>query len=94
MKKNGGVITNWQLHSLSTKYLVKYPGTLGRILTGIVVNDPAGRWNPGDHMRSSMVVSFDGETVETLNTIYKVEGPEGDSTLGGDIGDFVLNIFY
>ena len=27
MKKDGGVITNWQLHSLSSDYLVEYPGT-------------------------------------------------------------------
>lgn len=95
MKKDGGVITNWQLHTLGSEYLVKYPGTLGRILTGTVKHDPTGRWEPGFHMRSSMVVSFDGETVETLNTLYKVDGPEGEKVLPtGDLGTAVLNIFY
>jgi hypothetical protein len=94
MKKDGGTIKNWQLHTLSRKYQEAYPETLGKILTGIVVEDPTGRWLPGYHMKSSLVVSFDGLYVETLNTIYRVVGEMGDTTLGGDWGDKVLGVFY
>ena len=93
-KLNGGTIKHWQLHTLSAKYQKAYPHTLGKILTGIVVEDPTGRWEPGMHMRSSLVVSFDGLHVETLNSIYKVVGEAGDTTLGGDWGDKILGVFY
>ena len=93
MKKNGGTIKNWQLHTLSDRF--DTTGTLGKVLTGTVVEDPLGRWEPCMHMRSSLVVAFDGLHVETLNTIYKVVGPEGEKVLpSGDLGDFVVGITY
>ena len=94
MKKDGGTIENWQLHTLSDKYKEASRGTLGKVLTGTVKEDPTVRWETGMHMRSSLVVAFDGLTVETLNTRYRVVGPQGDKFLGGDIGDAVAGIFY
>ena len=95
MKKEGGKIIGWQIHTLSSGYQKKYADTLGKILTGTVVDDPAGRWRPGMHMRSSLIVSITDTVVETMNTIYHLEGNEGDSRIPeGDLGDAVLNIFY
>ena len=99
MKKDGGTIENWQLHTLSDETrkvaIEQYGDNIGKILTGMVKEDPTGRWNPGMHMKSSVVVAFDGLTVETLNTKYRVVGPRGEKILPkGDLGDFVCGIFY
>ena len=102
MKKNGGIITNWQFHTLSAplnKFKEIYPDiTTDKpyIFTGIVKEDPTGRWEPGYHMKSSMVISYDKQTqiVETANTIYQLEGESGDPCTGGDIGDVAMSIFY
>ena len=84
-KKDGGTIKNWQMHKLpATQEQVNqvYPGKGAKpiLFTGTVVEDPTGRWKPGFHMRSSLIISHNKETgvVETLNTIYKLIGPEGD----------------
>ena len=94
MKKFGGIVQNWHLHTLSKelrkKYNVLYPDNIGKILTGTFTEEPTGRWKVGDFMRSSLVVSFDGLTVETLNTRYKVIGP----AWGNDMGDSVLGIYF
>jgi hypothetical protein len=65
------------------------------ILTGTVKEDSTGRWEPGFHMRSSLIVVMDLDEgiIETQNTIYKVEGPQGEDVLP-DIGDGVLGVFY
>lgn len=88
MKKDGGTVKNWQLHTLSGHY----EGTLGKILTGTLVNDPTGRFQPGFHIRTSLVVSVTGNRVETMNTVYHLHGPSGD--VFGDMGDAVLGIYY
>lgn len=104
MKKDGGIIKNWQLHHITlteneAKLFIKhFPNAIMHpvLFTGTVVDDPTGRWQPGFHMRSTYIVSFDRKTgiVETLNTIYKLdmktEGMDGISDLGRD----VLKIFY
>jgi hypothetical protein len=99
-KKVGGTIKDWQIHNLSVSNItleVAYPGENAKpmIISGTVVDDPLGRWVPGDHMRTSLVCKLDREngTVETLNTIYKLSGEEGKDVLP-DLGNKILNIFY
>lgn len=102
MKKNGGIISHWQLHTLSPspeqvrEIRPDVQTERAHILTGTVVEDPTGRWQPGFHMKSSLVIRYDKEQgiVETENTIYRLQDPQGDTTLGGDLGDAVRSIFY
>ena len=102
-KKDGGVLTGWQLHNVSDdvervnqRYDIHIKTDKVYILTGTVKEDPTGRWLPGYHMRSSVVIDIDRETgiVETKNTIYKVEGEEGEHVLPGNMGPAVLGLFY
>ncbi len=104
MKKNGGTIKNWQTHTVSDKPedLVKakelnpeFEVDKVMLFTGTVVDDPTGRWQPGYHMRSTLILKFNKETgvVETQNTIYKLEGEEGGDIFG-DIGAAATGIFY
>jgi len=103
MKKDGGIIVNWQLHTISKKeeHLEAArklnPGfemDIVAMFTGTVKEDPTGRWQPGFHMRSSLILKLDRETgiCETQNTIFKLE-EEGEDCLP-DMGAAVLNIFY
>jgi len=99
MKKDGGVIKNWQLHHLTfSKELIEkaYPGKNAKpiVFTGTVLDDPTERWKPGDHMRSSLIVLVDRKKgiIETINTIYKVKNEGND--IFPDIGNKVLEIFY
>jgi len=101
-KKDGGTIRNWQLHhlALNEKQQQKLKRVFPEIkvepmvFTGTVVEDKAGRWLPGFHMRSTLVVSLDRKkgVIETLNTIYKVQD-EGNDVIP-DLGNAVLGIFY
>ena len=106
MKKDGGNIKNWQLHNLtykddSLKQLKEmYPEAVTKpnpmIVTGTVVNEPTGRWKPGNHFRSSMIVKINRKNynIETLNTIYHFDPEtEGQDTIP-DLGNGVLGIFY
>lgn len=100
MKKFGGIIKDWQVHTLSLteEQLNKaYPGQKAKpmIISGTVVEDPVGRWEPGNHMRTSLIVNLDKKegTVETLNTIYKLTGKEGNDVLP-NLGNAILNVFY
>jgi hypothetical protein len=102
-KKGVVVIRNWQLHHLSsTQKAIEavYPGTNAKplIFSGTVVDDPTGRWKPGYHMHSSLIVKMtkntdNSHTVETLNTMYKLVGEGGDDVLP-DMGDHITSIFY
>ena len=99
MKKDGGIIKNWQLHHLTfSKELIEkaYPGKNlhPMVFTGTIIADPTGRWHPGDHMRSSLIVSIDRKKgiIETLNTVYEVRHEGGD--IFPDIGDDILKISY
>ena len=103
-KKDGGTITSWEMHKLP--YTVEeveqvYPGEnlTPFVISGMVVDDPTGRWLPGYHMKSSLIVKLNRQTgvLETRNTMYKLLGKEvKDSVveavkaLGGDVRD----IFY
>ena len=65
------------------------------VLTGTIVDDPTGKFNVGDHTRTSIVIDKTDNTFETGNTIYKVLGPQGDTTIGGgDWGANVMKIYY
>jgi len=105
-KRRGGTIKNWQLHHLTIpggeenqKLFAEYnptamldPGPI--MFSGTVVDDPAGRWRPGFHMRSSYIVSIDREKgiIETQNTVYRVIEEGGDVL--PDLGNDILKIFY
>jgi len=104
-KKDGGKIKNWQLHHL------KYDESLREefetieprvdfdnimMVTGTVVNEPTGRWKPGNHFRSSMIINIDREEniIETLNTIYHFDPETEGQDRMPDLGNGVLGIFY
>lgn len=100
MKKDGGTIKNWQTHKLTfTKKQIEssYPGSHAKpiMFTGTVVKDPTGRWKPGHHMRSSLVVSLNRKTgiCETINTMYKLIGKEGGDIFP-DLGNKILDVYY
>jgi|GEM_PF-662017 len=111
-KKDGGLISHWQIHNLKfaedqREMFESHRPNLDfdkiRMVTGTVVDDPTGRWNPGDHFRSSMVVNINREknTIETENTIYHfdpdTEGQDSvfDVATGNkDMGNGVLTIHY
>ena len=80
-----GIIKNWQIHNLSSG---------GKVLTGTVVEDFKGRWEPGWHMRSSAINRIEDNVVYTTNSIYLLKGEAGDPVTGGDWGDNVASIFY
>ena len=101
MKKDGGSVTKWTFHNLNftpEEMEKAFPGgnAMPLMFTAIVVKDPTGRWPEGFHMRSSCVVSFDKFTgvIETLNTMYKLEGQPGDPYFPDDLGNGVLGIHY
>lgn len=100
-KKDGGTIINWQLHTLSatpvqvSQFGYEVQTDKCYVLTGTVKEDPTGRWEPGFHMRSSLIVAMDLDKgiIETQNTVYKVEGEQGGDIFP-DIGDGAMGIFY
>ncbi len=104
-KKDGGNISHWQLHhlkyddNLREKFELLAP-TIDfnniMVVTGTVVDEPTGRWKPGHHFRSSMIVKIDRKEnyIETENTIYHFD-PETENQDGmPDLGNGVLGIFY
>ena len=104
-KKDGGLIEKWQLHELT--FNVEQGEVLRELypeadcdnpmmFTGTVVDEPTGRWKPGHHMRSSLIVSIDRDKgiIETLNTIYKVDLKTENQDRMPDLGNGVLGIFY
>jgi hypothetical protein len=100
IKKDGGTIKNWQVHNLSlTKEQLKTACSTQKlqamVITATVVDDPQGRWKPGYHMRTSLIVKIDRKKgfVETKNTIYKLTGKEG-TDIFKDMGNNVLRLFY
>lgn len=104
MKKDGGIIKNWQMHTISKdpeflakekKFNTDFEMDAVMVFTGTIVEDPTGRWKPGFHMRSSLILNYDKETgiVETANTIYKLDGEMGGDVFG-DMGPDALKIFY
>lgn len=107
-KKYGGKLGGWQIHKL--KYTdsqlralkLLYPDAITdpapMVITGIVKEDPTGRWGDGSHFRSSLIVKLDRveNRIETCNTFYDFD-PEDegkDPYLNKDIGNLAINIFY
>lgn len=90
MKKDGGLICNWKLHysGLSEKchdlLKLRHPDIsfdpAPAYFTGTVVEDSAGRFQPGVLISSSFIISVDRKKgiIETQNTIYKVILERGD----------------
>ncbi len=104
MKKDGGTIEKWQMHTLADtenalayvkEQVPEFDMERAVVFTGTIVEDPTGRWEVGYHMRSSLVLNYDKETgiCETRNTIYKLLGEEGGDIFG-DMGTGVGAIFY
>ena len=95
-------LSHWQIYTLSaTKEQLRTvrPDVeldVGLVVTGTVVDDPTGKWQPGFHMRSTVAQRYDEEQglFETENTIYKLTDPQGDPTTNGDWGDNVVSLFY
>lgn len=97
------MVTGWQLHTISKDVNVikelmpdiKFTVNKTMVMTGTVVDEPTGRWKPGNHMRTSVIVSIKEDMIETLNTRYQVIGPEGDPALGfNDLGPTVMRLYY
>lgn len=106
MKKDGGKISHWQIHNLDVPEeqlkllkqikpdVIVDPNPM--MITGNIVEDPTGRWEPGFHFRSTLICKIDREnhTIESENTIYHYDpDTEGQDTFP-DLGNGVLNIFY
>ncbi len=106
MKKDGGKLINWQIHHLkldsrALKKLKKIrpralldPGPM--MVTGTLVDEPTGRWKPGAHFRSSLVVEIDRKKgiLETENTIYHIDPKTENKDVIPDMGNGVLKMFY
>ena len=101
MKKDGGIIINWQFHTIpvTLEQLREYRPDVkidkALKFSGTVKEDPTGRWQPGYHMHSSLVIDYDPETgrCETENTIYILEGEEGGDIFP-DMGAAIDGVFY
>jgi len=99
-KKDGGVIQHWTFNTLSVSVDVALEQGIDiktdkvYVLSGTVKEDPTGRFEIGNHFRSSLVLEIDEENgiVETDNSIYRLHGPANEGL--GDMGDLILKIFY
>ena len=93
-------LTGWQFHTLSIsvekakEHGVEVNTDTVTKMSATVVKDELGKWKHGHHMTSSIVVNFNEEKmiVETMNSIYHLEGEAGDCI--PDLGDGILAIFY
>lgn len=100
-KKDGGVITEWTLNTLSVapKEINDFADMGVRtdkcyILSGYIKEDPTGRFEVGFHFRSSIVIDIDEDKglVETQNTIYRLDGPADQGI--ADMGDLIMKVTY
>jgi len=83
------IIEEWQIHKM---------GDGQEVFTGTIVTDPKGRFNPGDHIRSSVIKSFNrfSGLLQTQNTSYLMDmaTENQDKICTYDWGDGVLGLFY
>lgn len=100
-KKDGGVITQWTLNTLSitperVNELIGVDVRMAKcyMLSGYIKEDPTGRFEVGFHFRSSIIIDIDEEEglVETQNTIYRLDGPAGQGL--PDMGDLITKVEY
>jgi antitoxin component YwqK of YwqJK toxin-antitoxin module len=100
-KKDGGVIEQWDFNTLSytaedvkEKVGIEIKTDNAMILSGYIKEDPTGRFEVGNHFRSSLIIEIDEENgiVETKHTIYRLHGPAGEGI--GDLGNLILKVFY
>lgn len=99
-KPFGGKIEFWCRHILNQhlpkdaleQKLAEDPEFSAEIVTGQVVEDKLGRWQPGEAMQTSLLVSFDEQTllIETSNTIYQLTGPGRISTAKPERYDYAV----
>jgi hypothetical protein len=99
-KRFGGTIEFWCRHILNQhlpkdvleQKLAEDPAFSAEIVTGQVVEDKLGRWQPGEVMQTSLLVSFDEQTllIETSNTIYQLTGPGRISTAKPERYDYAV----
>ena len=91
------IIEHWQLHTLAAKAPKEYNIKTDKVymFTGTVKEVYSGPRKVGDHMRSSVILTFDKETgeVETQNSKYILVGKGGDDVMP-DLGPGVMSIFY
>lgn len=94
-------IKNWQRHNLiglDEKLKEAFPtkDTMPMIITGTIVEDRTGKFPKGFHTRTSLVTDIDLENgnFKTMNSVYILEGEEGDDMVGGDLGNAVIHISY
>ncbi len=100
-KKDGGVISNWTFNKLSytpeeikEKLGISIKTDAALILSGHIKEDPTGRFDIGNHFRSSLILEVDEKNgiVETQNTIYRLTGGPDEGL--PDLGDLILKVFY
>lgn len=72
MKPFKGEIHNWRRRIFDKSIDPVYKNTLGYIIVGI----PHGHPDFVNHIYTSAVVKHEGDTVETMNSRYKLVGPE------------------
>jgi hypothetical protein len=99
-KPLAGTIEFWCRHILTQHLpkdllelkLAEDPEFSAEIVTGQVVEDKLGRWQPGEAMQTSLVVNFDEKTliVDTKNTIYQLTGPGRISTAKPERYDYAV----
>lgn len=96
MKKPIKHLINWQRHYITSDVdSVKlqrpdFKADKAIILTGTLVSDESGKFNAGDHTRTSLVIEYYGDIYETGNTVYILDGKEGDPIT--DCKDWGINV--
>jgi len=52
----------------------EYPDLQAKVIWGIVLDDPSGRWQPDDFVCSSQIISEEDGIFSTQNSTYKAVG--------------------
>lgn len=94
-------IKNWQRHEITKNIdLVKehrldFKADKAFVLTGEIVSDESGKFEPGMHTRTTLVIEYKDNMYKTGNTLYILDGEEGDPVTNyEDIGVNVMTITY
>ncbi len=102
--KNFTKIKNYQIHNITVPkagiemFKEMFPSVIypPMILTGTVKEDVSGRWQIGNHMRSTYITVLDRQNniIETMNSIYEINPEEEGKDVVPQMGNDVLNLFY